>query len=113
VCLLHEPPPAIVVANAIGGEHFDGDLTVKPRIARAIHLAHPAGTDEREYLVRPECRAGLEGHRFRAIIGARARTEMQRIGGCTGSPAEYSPSRLTLHGARVLVVSYTDELGMP
>ena len=59
VCFLDKPAAAILVADAVGRQYLDGHLAVQTRIARAIDLAHPAGADESEDLVRPECRARL------------------------------------------------------
>ena len=75
VRFLDKPATAILVADAVRRQHLDRDLAVEPRIAGAIHLAHPTGADEREDLVRPECRARLEGHasgirrHYRGVIG--------------------------------------------
>ena len=38
--LLHEPAAAILVGQAVGGQHLDRHLAAQPSIARAIHLAH-------------------------------------------------------------------------
>ena len=50
----------------VGGElrrqHLDRDRAIEPRIARAVDLAHPAGADRRDDLIRPESRAGCQGH---------------------------------------------------
>jgi len=46
--------PAIVVADAIGGQYLDGDLTVEPWIAGAIDLAHPAFAKFRLDAIRAE-----------------------------------------------------------
>ena len=40
-----------------GGQHLDGDRAVEPRVARAIDLAHPAGAEGRQDLVRAEFRS--------------------------------------------------------
>ncbi len=47
------------------GEHFDGDVPLQARIARAVHFAHPPGTNDAEDLVRTEPRAGGERHAYR------------------------------------------------
>ena len=82
VCFLDKPAAAIVVADAIGGNTLIATSRFEPWIAGAIHLAHPAGADEGEDLVRPECRTGRERHLFGAIIsgGARiSRSESARV----------------------------------
>ena len=38
--------------------NFDCDVAPQPRVARPVHLAHSAGANEREDLVRAEPRAG-------------------------------------------------------
>ena len=68
VGFLDKPAAAILVADAIGRQYLDGHLTIQTRIASAIDLAHPSCADEREDLVRPECRARLESHVIGAII---------------------------------------------
>ena len=45
------------IAGDRGRQHLDRDGAAQPGIARAIHLAHPAGADAVEDLVVPE---GLE-----------------------------------------------------
>src|SRR5438552_3181686 len=45
------------------GKHFDRDVTLEARIARAIDLAHPARAERRQYFVRTEPRARAQGHR--------------------------------------------------
>ena len=41
-------------------QDLDRDESVEARIARAIHLAHPAGSDGVENLVRPEAHTSCE-----------------------------------------------------
>ena len=76
VRFLHKPPPTIVVADAIGRQDLDRDLAVETRIAGAIDLAHPTRANQREDLVRPECRAGLESQsarrHYRVVVGQSA-----------------------------------------
>ena len=48
------------------GEHLDRDVALQPGVARAIHLAHPAGADRGDHFVRTEPGAGREGHWGRA-----------------------------------------------
>ena len=36
----------------LGGQNLDGDVAAEPRVARAIDLAHPAGAERRDDLVR-------------------------------------------------------------
>ena len=55
-------------ARVIGqerGQDLQSDLPAEPRIARSINLAHTAGTDRGNNLVRAQPEAGRECHRGR------------------------------------------------
>jgi hypothetical protein len=53
------------------GKHFDRDLAIESRIARAIHLAHAAGANGRDDFVVTELGPGCQRHvGSRAIISA-------------------------------------------
>ena len=43
---LDEPAAAVLVGDAIGGQHLDRHLAAQPRIARAIDLAHAPGANQ-------------------------------------------------------------------
>jgi hypothetical protein len=43
-------------------QNFQRDIAIEARIARAIDLAHAAGADGGQDLVRPEASTGTEGH---------------------------------------------------
>ena len=60
--LLLEPPESSGVGAELGGQDLDGDVTTKPRIAGAIHLAHAAAANQRHDLVSAEASAGSESH---------------------------------------------------
>ena len=60
--LLHEAGAAMRVGEAIGGQDLDRDLAAEAGVAGAVDLAHPAGAEGREHLVRPEFRPGSEAH---------------------------------------------------
>jgi hypothetical protein len=47
------------------GEHFDGDVAIKTRIAGAVDFAHPASAERRDDFVRAEARTGRESQGFR------------------------------------------------
>jgi hypothetical protein len=64
VCFLDKPAAAILVGDAIGRQNLDRDLTIKPWIAGAIHLAHPASANQRDDFVWTERRAWLERHLY-------------------------------------------------
>ncbi len=57
-----EPRQPLGVAGHLLGQDLDRDLAPQTRVPRSVHLAHPPGPDEAEDLVRPETRAGREGH---------------------------------------------------
>src|SRR5262249_47498578 len=48
------------------GQHLQGDVTIEPGIPRTIHLAHAAGADGTQNLVRTELRADV--HRLTGAI---------------------------------------------
>jgi hypothetical protein len=58
-----KPREAIRIVRQRGREDFDGDVATELRIARAIDLAHPAGADGGEDLVRSKSSSGTERHR--------------------------------------------------
>src|ERR1700736_2240490 len=43
-------------------QNLDGDVTVQPPVARAVHLAHPAGAESGEDFIGAESRAGSQSH---------------------------------------------------
>jgi hypothetical protein len=50
-------------------QHLDGNVAPEPRIAGAIHLAHPAGAERRHDFVGAEAGSGgKRGNRHRAIL---------------------------------------------
>ena len=52
----------------LGGQHLDRDVAAEAGVARAVDLAHPAGAEKAEDLVRPETRTHRDGHdRLRAV----------------------------------------------
>ena len=55
---LREAGAAVLVADALGGQDLDRDLAAEARVAGAVDLAHPAGAERGEHLVRPELRRG-------------------------------------------------------
>src|SRR5262249_54163538 len=68
--LATKAPKPFRVARERIGQHFDRDVALQLRIARAIHLAHAARTDLRANFIRTEASAGGERHREVAgIIG--------------------------------------------
>ena len=53
-----EPHQPIGIGGERRWQHFDRDIAIQLRIARAIHLAHAARTEGGEDFVRTETRAG-------------------------------------------------------
>ncbi len=67
--LLLEAADAIRVGGKRLGENLDRHVATKTRVARAIHLAHAAGADQRDDFIRADLRAQREWHdRDRQII---------------------------------------------
>jgi len=50
------------IGRHLSGEHLDRDGAVEPRVAGPVDLAHAARSDGGLDLIRPETRAGHEGH---------------------------------------------------
>ena len=59
---LNEPLATVLVRYAVVRKDLDRDLPVKPRIARAIDLAHATRAEEREHFIRAEVRPGGQRH---------------------------------------------------
>src|SRR5437868_4286645 len=60
---LLEAPQAIRVGRQGRGQHFDRDVAIEPRVAGAVHLAHPAAPDEMRDRIRTEPRPACQRHR--------------------------------------------------
>jgi hypothetical protein len=56
-------------------QDLDGDVAIEPRIAGAVDLAHAAGADEPDDLVRPETVTCRERHE-RIISGQGAKRQL-------------------------------------
>ena len=59
---LLEALPRLRVGRERAREHLDGNRAIEARVARAIDLAHAAGPDWGDDLVRTKACAGLERH---------------------------------------------------
>ena len=68
-CLLHEPPTAALVGHTVGGEHLDRHVPAEARVARAVDLAHPARTQQRDDLEEPSFEPGVRATDFLRMIG--------------------------------------------
>jgi len=51
---LLEAPPRVVVSRQMRRQHFQRDLAVEARVARAIDFAHAARSEVRDDVVRAE-----------------------------------------------------------
>ena len=61
------------------GEDLECDIPFEPRVARTIHLAHPARPEGRHNLMRTESGAGKKhGHETNAVRSARQKSELSR-----------------------------------
>src|SRR5580765_4412242 len=61
--LADEPGPGALVLESGARQDFYRDVALESRIARAIHLAHPACAQRTDDLVRAEAGAGRQPHR--------------------------------------------------
>ena len=59
--LAAQPLTRARIGGCLGGQQFDRDLTIEPRVPGEIDLAHASGTEGGKNLVRPEARTWLEG----------------------------------------------------
>jgi len=50
------------ISGRVWRQHLEGNCAVQPRIAGAIDLAHPAGANQADNLVRADRCSRLEGH---------------------------------------------------
>ena len=60
--LLLEPPQTVGIIGERSWKDLQRHIAQKTSVARAIHLSHAAGADERTDFVRPELRVRREGH---------------------------------------------------
>ena len=60
--LARQPLPRGQILRAAGRQDLDRDGAIEPGIEGFVDLAHAAGADQREDLVRTELVAGLEWH---------------------------------------------------
>ncbi len=65
--LVLEAAQALRVGGEHLGQHLDGDVAVQPPVARAIHLAHPAGSEGSGDLVGSDVSPDFEGHGLRTV----------------------------------------------
>jgi len=53
--------------RTICSQDFDGDLTFQRQVAGAIYLAHPACSEERDYLIGTQPGSRCKGHMFTGL----------------------------------------------
>ena len=61
-CLAIETGPELWICSERLRQHFDCDRAIESRVARAIDLAHAAGAEQRDDLVRAEASAWRQRH---------------------------------------------------
>src|SRR5438128_4289970 len=70
----------------IGGElrwqDLDRDRPIEPRVARAVDLAHAAGSERRDNLVWPETNAGRDVHGCRGLYAPKRKRRARRPASC-------------------------------
>ena len=69
---LLEAVQPIIVCGERGGQNLDRNNAVQARVPRPIHLAHPAGAQQLDNLIRSELRARGEYH-FRTPLYSQGR----------------------------------------
>ena len=57
-----EPHECVGTLGDGGRQHFDRDVAAEARVLGAVHLAHPAGAERRNDLVRTKMTTGRERH---------------------------------------------------
>ncbi len=60
--LLLEAPQPLRIRRVGRRQHLHGDVALEPFVPCAVNLAHPAGADRRDDLVRAELRPALQSH---------------------------------------------------
>jgi hypothetical protein len=68
--LLLESAQTLFVYRESMRQHLDGDLTPKARVAGAIDLAHPAGTERCQDLIWAKTGSGRQTHAVRLCTTA-------------------------------------------
>ena len=61
--LLHKARGTVGTGKPPGVQQLDGDFAPQARVARLVHFAHAARSDQREDLVRAESSASGKRHR--------------------------------------------------
>ena len=66
-CFAAEARDAFFITRELGRQDLQGNIAIEFRIARAIHLAHPADAKERADLIDADTRTGCDGQGLRII----------------------------------------------
>src|SRR5262249_28292546 len=90
LCFAREARETLGIAREQIGQHLDGDVPIELRVARAIHLAHPAGADGADDFVRAEARACSENHRLDVAFIRSSQPEMNVMAGGAGGVSRWS-----------------------
>jgi hypothetical protein len=69
LCFAPESCKPVGIAREQFGKNFQGDVTMKLRIARSIDLTHASRAHQRENFVGTEPRAGSQSHRVLGRVG--------------------------------------------
>jgi hypothetical protein len=67
LCFLLEAMQPVRIARELGGQHFDSNVAVEPRVPRTVDFAHPPCASRRDHFVWSKFGTGVESH-VRAII---------------------------------------------
>ena len=62
------PMPRSVLSRDVCSQELHGDVAIELRIARQVHLAHPAGADLRKYFIRTNTAADQAPFRHGAVF---------------------------------------------
>jgi hypothetical protein len=73
-----EASERVGVAGDALGQHLDRHFPLEPRVACPVDLAHPAGAERRDDLVRSQPRSGGESH-FLPVGDSRSSSENQFV----------------------------------
>jgi len=81
-----ETKDGVGIARCTAGQNFDRDVALQTEIACAIDLAHSAGADRRDDLVRTDASSGCQRHHYFTV-------NPHSANGCAGLPRRSSASR--------------------
>jgi hypothetical protein len=79
--LAFEPRQTLGIARNGGRQHFDSDVAMQTRIARPIHLTHPADAEDFRHLVHADTERVLERDALRPCFVQLAQRFASGVGG--------------------------------